>query len=364
MLTALLLLLLADRLGLPWTGQLSLLFYLTFDPIVQLMGSKAHLESFLTLTIPASLLLFALSRARNSLPLTLSAGVVFGLAFANRINEGVIVIAALAYTALRWRSRQTETQNVRSAISTDLLRLGCLCLVGWAVFILCFPPLWKSPLLGFVDFLSQQASSSGIGFRFQAPTDFLWGGSKLRFLFVLLSLAGICFKRGALFQTISARNVAVAVERIDCQPSGQVLAARSVFLASRTWPCRQLHSGLHPGALRETFRFPDQAAGGSFAASFDLACHFDHDSLLGRFSADSRVLRGVVRPGLQQDRSALVIVFLSPSGSRASGSHSAGTKLPWPPAAFLSGSPADGSSGTSPDQSRMDPRAHGKEIPL
>ena len=193
-LTALLLLLLAHRLGLPWAGQLCLLFFLTFDPIVQLMGSKAHLESFLTLTIPVSLLLFALSRARNSLLQALSAGAVFGLAFANRINGGVVVIAALAYTALRWRSRPAETEDGRAAISRDLLRLGGLCLVGWAVFILCFPPLWKSPLLGFVDFLYQQASSSEMGSRFQALTDFLWGASKLRFLFVLLSLVGLWLK--------------------------------------------------------------------------------------------------------------------------------------------------------------------------
>ena len=193
-LTALLLLLLARRLDLPWAGQLSLLFFLTFDPLVQLMGSKAHLESFLTLTIPVSLLLFALPRARNSLPLTLSAGVVLGLAVANRINGGVAVIAALAYMAVRWCSRRDETESIRSAISRDILRLGCFCLVGWAVFILCFPPLWKSPLLGFVDFLYQQASSSGMGSRFHAPADFLWGASKLRFLFVLLSLAGLGFK--------------------------------------------------------------------------------------------------------------------------------------------------------------------------
>ena len=138
--------------------------------------------------------MLALSRDRNSLPLTLAAGVVLGLAVANRINGGVVVIAALAYMAVRWSSHRDGPQRVRSVISRDILRLGCFCLVGWGVFILCFPPLWKSPLLGFFDFLYQQASSSGMGSRFQPPTDFLWGASKVRFVFVLLSLAGLFFK--------------------------------------------------------------------------------------------------------------------------------------------------------------------------
>ena len=64
-LTPLLLLLLAKRLGLPWAGQIALLSYFTFDPILQEMGCLAHLESFLTLTIPVALLLFGLSHLQQ-----------------------------------------------------------------------------------------------------------------------------------------------------------------------------------------------------------------------------------------------------------------------------------------------------------
>ena len=49
-LTPLLLLLLAKRLGLAWAGQAALIFYLIFDPMLLQLGSLAHLESFLTLT--------------------------------------------------------------------------------------------------------------------------------------------------------------------------------------------------------------------------------------------------------------------------------------------------------------------------
>ena len=193
-LTPLLLLLLAKRVGLAWGGQAALLFYLMFDPLLREMGSVAHLESFLTLTIPVALLLFGLSHLKKSLPLSLAAGVVFGLAFANRINGGVVVIAALAYVALRLLFRPEASESVWDSLWRDGVRLGSLCLVGWAVFILCFPPLWRSPLFGFVDFLYQQAALTGAGPDFHAPAVFLWTNSKLRFLFVLLTLAGLFVK--------------------------------------------------------------------------------------------------------------------------------------------------------------------------
>ena len=193
-LTPLLLLLLAKRLGLAWAGQAALLFYFIFDPILQEMGSLAHLEAFLTLTIPVALLLFGLSHLQKSLPLSLAAGGVFGLAFANRVNGGVVVIAALAYITLRLLFRPEASESVRDSLWRDGVRLGLLCLVGWAVFILCFPPLWRSPLFGFVDFLYQQAALTGAGPNFHAPAVFLWTNSNLRFLFVLLSLAGFFLK--------------------------------------------------------------------------------------------------------------------------------------------------------------------------
>ena len=193
-LTPLLLLALAKRLGLAWAGQAVLLFYLIFDPILREMGSLAHLESFLTLTVPVALLLFGLSHLQKSLPLSLLAGVVFGVACANRINGGVVVIAALAYIALRLLLRPAAVESVWDSLWRDGVRLGLLCLVGWAVFILCFPPLWRSPLFGFVDFLYQQAALTGAGPDFGAAAVFLWTDSELRFLFVLLSLAGFFLK--------------------------------------------------------------------------------------------------------------------------------------------------------------------------
>jgi len=192
--TALLLLALARRLGLTWAGQIALLSYFTFDPILQEMGSLGHLESFLTLTIPVTLLLFGLSRRQRSLPLCLVAGVVFGLAFANRINGGVVVIAALAYVALRLLFHPEASESVWRSLWRDCVQLGLLCLVGWAVFILCFPPLWKSPVFGFADFLYQHAALTGAGPDFDAAAVLLWTDSKLRFLFVLLSLAGLFLK--------------------------------------------------------------------------------------------------------------------------------------------------------------------------
>ncbi len=190
-LTPLLLLLLAGRLGLPWVGQIALLAYFTFDPILQEMGSLAHLESFLTLTVPVALLLFGVSHLQQSLPLCLVAGAVFGLAFVNRINGGVVAVAALAYIVLRLLLQRHASQSVRSLLWREGVRLGLFCLVGWAVFVLCFPPLWKSPVFGFTDFLYQQAALTGSGADFKAAGVFLWTDSGLRFLFVLFGLAGL-----------------------------------------------------------------------------------------------------------------------------------------------------------------------------
>ena len=119
---------------------------------------------------------------------------VFGLAFANRINGGVVVITGLAYIALRLLFRPEASKSVWGALRGGGVRLGLLCLVGWAVFILCFPPLWRSPVFGFVDFLYQQAALTGAGPDFNAVDVFLWTDSNLRFLFVLLSLAGLFLK--------------------------------------------------------------------------------------------------------------------------------------------------------------------------
>ena len=193
-LTPLLLLLLARRLGLAWGGQGALLFYLTFDPTLREMGSLAHLESFLTLSIPVGLLLFGLSHLHKSMLLSVASGVVFGLAFANRINGGVVVIAALAYVGLRLLFRPEASESVWDSLWRDGVRLGLLCLVGWAVFILCFPPLWRSPLFGFVDFLYQQVALTGAGPNFRAPALFLWTHSNLTFLFLVLTLAGLFLK--------------------------------------------------------------------------------------------------------------------------------------------------------------------------
>ena len=189
-LTPVLLLLLAGRLGLGRTGRLWLFFYLIFDPVFLDMGSKAHLESFLTLTIPVSLLLYALARERESLFLTLLGGAVFGLAFATRVNAGVVVIAATAYSVVRILYG-SPARGILPQIRKEVIRLLLFGLVGWAVFILCFPPLWKSPFFGFVDFLYQQVALAGGGGRFEAPAYFLWTDSKLRFCFLLLSLAGL-----------------------------------------------------------------------------------------------------------------------------------------------------------------------------
>ena len=193
-LTVFLLLFLSRRLGLPWAGQLSLLFYLIFDPILRDMGSRAHLESFLTLTVPVSLLLYGLSRYRDSLPLCAAAGVIFGLGFANRLNAGVVVVAAIAYAAWRILFFRADEESLRLEIRHEAARFGLFCLTGWGVFVLCFPPLWQSPVLGFADFLYQQTLLTGGGPVLDAPPLLLWSSSKLRFVFVVLSVTGFFLK--------------------------------------------------------------------------------------------------------------------------------------------------------------------------
>ena len=199
-LTPLLLLMLAGRLGLSRIGQLWFFLYLIFDPIFLEMGSRAHLESFLTFTIPVALMLYALGHKRDSLILYVLSGIVFGLAFATRVNAAVVMLAALAYSAIQiFFSRQSKNTTVCDKGEKEIIRFLLFCMVGWVVFIVCFPPLWTTPFFGFADFLYQKASLVGgdnlrFGSRLEVLDSFHWTESKLRFSFLLLSIVGFFFK--------------------------------------------------------------------------------------------------------------------------------------------------------------------------
>ena len=187
--TPFVLLFLCGRLGLPWVGQLSLLFFLIFEPVILEMGSLAHLESLLTLTVPGSILLYMQARERESLPLLLGAGVVLGVGLSNRLNAGVVGVVLLAYVFLRLFSARGQG-GTRRQIQAEILRFLVFGLAAWVVFVLLFPPLWRSPALGFLDFLYQHAAMRPGPSMYSSPLLFLTE-SKLRTLFLLLSLIGL-----------------------------------------------------------------------------------------------------------------------------------------------------------------------------
>ncbi len=188
--TPFVLLFLCRGLGLPWAGQLSLLFFLIFETVIVEMGSLAHLESLLTLTVPLSILLYVHARGRQSLPLAAAAGVIFGVAFSNRINAGIVVAVVPAYASLRLLLAPGPGSTWLK-IRAEILRLLVFGLAGWVVFVLLFPPLWNSPILGFFDFLYQHAAMQPPPSMFSSPLFFL-AESKLRILFLLLGAIGLC----------------------------------------------------------------------------------------------------------------------------------------------------------------------------
>ena len=201
--TPALLLLLAWRLGLSAFGGLVLALFLLLDPVIRDVGSHAHLEAILTLTMPASLLLYLLARRRNSMALTVLSGVLFGIAFANRVNAVAVLLSLVCFVLFRMILANRSFRFEWAAVRSEGLRLAVFGVSGWITFVALFPPIWQSPVIGFLDTVyqfSRKASSAPgeprIASWIAAQTMFSW-------MFLGLGCVGLALpsvRRQRLFQ--------------------------------------------------------------------------------------------------------------------------------------------------------------------
>lgn len=184
--TPALLLLLVWRLGLPAFGGLVLALFLLLDPVIRNVGSHAHLEAVLTLTMPASLLLYLLARQRDSMALTALSGVLFGIAFANRVNAVVVLLSLVCFVLFRMILANRSFRFEWAAVRGEGLRLAVFGVCGWITFVALFPPIWQSPVIGFLDTVYQfsRKASSAPG----EPRIASWIAAQTMFSWILLGL--------------------------------------------------------------------------------------------------------------------------------------------------------------------------------
>ena len=186
--------------------------FLMFEPLIHYWGGMAHLEAVLTLAAPVSLLLYEMARRRGSIRLVVAAGLVFGLAFANRANAAAIPLALLVYTGIRVWTEPGGKQSIWVRIRKEGLRLLLFGLTGWVVFVLLYPPIWGTPVWGFLAFVKVYLTSSGLaGMNRLTLVRWLTFHSVLAWVFLILTLLGLLVqsvRRQTLFQLGAAYYVA------------------------------------------------------------------------------------------------------------------------------------------------------------
>ena len=178
--------------------------FLMFEPLIHYWGGMAHLEAVLTLAAPLSLLLYEMARRRGSIPLLVCAGSVFGLAFANRANAAAVPLALVVYTGIRLWTQAAGKGSTWARIRREAWRLWLFGLTGWLVFVLLYPPIWSTPVWGFLAFVKVYlASSAEPGVNGLTLARWLTFHSVLAKVFLILTLLG-CFiesvRRHNLFQ--------------------------------------------------------------------------------------------------------------------------------------------------------------------
>ncbi len=187
--------------------------FLMFEPCIHYWGGMAHLEAVLTLAAPLSLLLYDMARRRGSIRLVVGAGVVFGLAFANRANAAAIPLALLVYTGIRIGTEPGGGESMWLRIRKEWFRLLLFGLTGWVVFVLLYPPIWGTPVWGFLAFIKVYVSSSGLAAVGRLTlVRWLAFHSVLAWVFLILTVLGLLvqsvrsqplFQLGAAYYLVS-----------------------------------------------------------------------------------------------------------------------------------------------------------------
>ena len=177
-------------------GALAVAGFLMFEPVIQYWGGMAHLEAFLTLASPLSLILYEYSRRRDSTLLLVAAGALFGMAFANRANAAAMPIALLVYTVLRLIAEYRDPMWLWKAAKKESMRLFLFGVTGWVTFFVLYPPIWKVPIAGSWAFINAYAARASEVAPSQL-TLFRWMSlhSPLAWVFFTLGLMGLLIRR-------------------------------------------------------------------------------------------------------------------------------------------------------------------------
>ncbi len=177
-------------------GALAVAGFLMFEPVIHYWGGMAHLEAFLTLASPLSLILYEYSRRQDSTLLLVAAGAVFGMAFANRANAAAIPIALLVYTVLRLITEYRDPMWLWRTAKKESVRLLLFGATGWVTFFILYPPIWTVPISGSWAFVIAYAGRASEVAPSQL-TLFRWMSlhSLLAWVFFTLGLMGLLIQR-------------------------------------------------------------------------------------------------------------------------------------------------------------------------
>lgn len=193
---------LAWACGMAWPGLLAFGSFLLLSPQLRTFTAIAHMESVLAITLLGSVLLFEAGRTRRRWLWIVLGGLVYGVGFATRVNAASAFLTLLVFLVLEaarqpvWRDRRWKTWG--------LLELLCFGSFGYLSFLILFPPIWPSPVFGFLRFLFQYGGAAGAATRFEVlgamfPDSLIWVNQ----LFAALAICGLGMRevrRQRLFQ--------------------------------------------------------------------------------------------------------------------------------------------------------------------
>ncbi len=181
---------LAWACGMTWPGLLAFGSFLLLTPQLRAFTVISHMESVLTITVLGSVLLFEAGRVGKQRLWIVLAGITFGVGFATRVNAAAAFLTLIVFLIIHTAGRVRKGD--RRWRDWGFLELFWFGTVGFFSFVLLFPPIWPSPVLGFFHFLSQYSGASGSGAPFDVlpamfPPSWIWVNQ----LFAVLAIVGL-----------------------------------------------------------------------------------------------------------------------------------------------------------------------------
>ena len=193
---------LAWACGMAWPGLLAFGTFLLLSPQLRTFTAIAHMESVLVITLLGSVLLFEIGRTRRRWLWIVLGGLIYGVGFATRVNAAAAFLTLLVFLILE-AVRQPSVRDGRWK-TWGIFELFVFGSFGYLSFLILFPPIWPSPVFGFIRFLFQYGGAAGATTRFDVlgaifPDSLIWVNQ----LFAALAICGLGMRevrRQRLFQ--------------------------------------------------------------------------------------------------------------------------------------------------------------------